>query len=238
MLDLPTSAAAEYHRRGFVSVSRPLADASVIPALLADEPLFARAIAGNRARGLHQVPYIITDAVRHVAQDRAILSTVCPILGTEDWVMWGPNIQRATPNEAHLWHTDLESLYWPTITVAVGLSGCTPQSATWFQAEEPEQIAGFGDGHFYVFNARTRHRGDPNSSRDRVVLLFHYQRAQDPRIPLMLDYERNLWAPEASPFYSTIPAERIRRDVAPLPLACRLVGRWARGVRAAVFRRQ
>ena len=48
----------------------------------------------------------------------------------EPWVMWGPNIRRGTPNAAHTWHVDLESWYWPSITVVVGLDGCSAENAT------------------------------------------------------------------------------------------------------------
>lgn len=226
----------EYRKRGFLGHARPLADPSVLPSLLADEPVFAQALEALRAENRHAVPYLVTDSIRRVAQDPAILDAVETILGSRDWVMWGANIRRATPNQAHVWHVDLESLLWPTVTVAVGLEGCTPESATWCipgthrLAKAPplaeadvlavgkrEQIAGFGDGRFYVFNARVWHQGDPATSRERVVLFIHYQRADQPRIPLMTDYVLQTWAQEASPYFTTAPPGRVRTSLARLP---------------------
>jgi hypothetical protein len=239
----------EYRKRGFLAQSCPLADPSVLPVLLAEEPMFASALESLRTEGRHAVPYLLTDAIRRVAQDSSILASVEAILGTGEWVMWGANIRRATPNQAHVWHVDLESLLWPTVTVAIGLAGCTPQSATWCipgthlryeappltEAEvlscgTPEQIAGFGDGRFYVFNARVWHQGDPAVSRDRVVLFIHYQRAADPRIPLMTDYVLQTWAMEAAPYFTTVAGGRLRTDVARLPWRHRL-HRWKSGLR-------
>lgn len=240
------SAPDEYRERGFLAQALPLADSSVLPALLADEPTFAAALEATRAEGRHAVPYLVTDAIRRVAQDASVLDTVQAILGTREWVMWGANIRRGTPNQAHVWHVDLESLLWPTVTVAIGLAGCTPQSATWcmpgthlrrrapppkeadvLRHGHPEQIAGFGDARFFVFDARTWHRGDPEESQERVVLFTHYQRAEDPRIPLMVDYKRKTWASEPSPYFTTVAPERLCTDVARLPWRHRLQG-WAR----------
>jgi ectoine hydroxylase-related dioxygenase (phytanoyl-CoA dioxygenase family) len=199
-----------------------------LPALLADEPLFARALKSLRSEGRNAVPYLETDAIRCVAGDAAIVSVVEAVLGTRDWVMWGANIRRATPNQASAWHVDLESLLWPTVTVGIGLEGCTPESATWCvpgthrlrqappsaEAEvlshgRPEQIAGFGDGSFYAFNARVWHRGDPTTSQERVMLFLHYQRARDPRIPMMEDYVSQTFSTNAAPFYALATQERL-----------------------------
>jgi hypothetical protein len=229
----------EYRRRGFLAVSRSLADTSVLPALLADEPVFAQELARMEAEGRRGVPYLVTDAIRQVAHDTAIVEAVEVLLGTGEWVMWGPNIRRATPNEADAWHVDLESFLWPTVTVAVGLAGCTAASATWCLAgtqgrrEMPpvgtqEQIADFGDGRFYLFDGSVWHRGDRETSRDRVVLFLHYQRADEPRIPLLLDYYRQWWGREASPYFTTLVGERVRRDVASLPMRYR-IRRWLGG---------
>ncbi len=220
-----------------------------MPELLADEPRFAGALESMHAQGRLGVPYLLTDAIRRISLDASILATVEPILGTREWVMWGPNIRRATPNQAHAWHVDLESFLWPTVTVAIGLAGCTPESATWcipgthlsgkgpprveaavLRHGNPVQIADFGDGRFYVFDARVWHKGDPATSRDRVALFIHYQRADQPRIPLMVDYERNLWARKASPYFATVPKERLRTDLARFPWEYRL-NRWLRWLR-------
>lgn len=234
-------AEAEYQQRGFLADSRALADASIVPRLLQDEPAFARELGRMEAEGRRGVPYLLTEAVCEVAQDAAIVAAVEEILGTREWVMWGPNIRRATPNQAHVWHVDLESFLWPTVTVAVGLSGCTPESATWCLAGThlrrevppamdaavlaygvPEQVKGFGDGRFYVFDAGVWHRGDRETSRERVVLFLHYQRAVDRRIPLLMDYYRQLWAREAAPYFTTAAGEGLCREVARLPMRYRL----------------
>ena len=241
---VPMTDGEEYRKRGFLVASRPLADPSVAPGLLTDEPLFTREIARMEAEGRRGIPYLLTDAIRQVAQDAAIVATVERILGTQEWVMWGPNIRRATPNQAQEWHVDLESLLWPTVTVAVGLGGCTANSATWCiagtqrhaaappAAEEavlaegtPEQFTGFGDGRFYVFDARVWHRGEPAASGERVVLFLHYQRADEPRIPLLVDYYLQWWGREAAPYFTNADGAGLRRDVAQLPWRYRL-RRW------------
>lgn len=226
----------EYRQRGFLAQARPLADASVLPALVADEPIFAEALAALRAEGRNAVPYLVTDAIRCVAGDASVVSAVEAILGTQDWVMWGANIRRATPNQANVWHVDLESLLWPTVTVGIGLEGCTPASATWcipgthlvrqpppmkeekvLSRGKPEQIAGFGDGCFYAFDAAVWHRGDPTTSRERVMLFLHYQRAQDARIPMMEDYVVQRFATDASPYFTLVPEQRLCTRVAKVP---------------------
>jgi len=240
----------EYRERGFLGAAIPLADPSVVPSLLADEPLFDQAVQAIQAEGRRTVPYLVTDAIRRVAQDPAILHTVEAVLGTRNWVMWGANIRRATPNAAHVWHVDLESLLWPTVTVAIGLAGCSPQSSTWclpgthllrtppplaeadvLRGRRPEQIAGFGDACFYVFDARVWHRGDPAHSRQRVMLFTHYQRASDPRIPLMVDYVRQTFAAEPSPYFTTVPPANVCTDLAQVPYRHRLNlwWNWMRG---------
>lgn len=229
----------EYRKRGFLALSRVLADPSVVRELLADEPLFARELARMEAEGRRGVPYLLTEAIRRVAQDAAIVATVEAILGTREWVMWGPNIRRATPNQAHTWHVDLESFLWPTVTVAVGLAGCTAEAATWciagtqgrrdwppaeeaavLAAGEPEQFVGFGDGCFYVFDASVWHRGDRETSRERVMLFLHYQRAEERRIPLLVDYYRQVGGREAAPHFAV--AGGVRSEVARLPWRYRL----------------
>lgn len=235
----------EYHQRGFLAGAFPLADPSIVNALLADEPIFGQALEQIRAEGRKSVPYLLTEAICRVAQDGAILEKVAAILGTSDWVMWGANIRRATPNQASFWHVDLESALWPTVTVAVGLAGCTPESATWClpgshrrprlplagdrlpPASEAQQIAGFRDASFYVFNARMWHRGDPATSRERVILFLHYQPASAPRIPQMEDYERHRWARVPAAYFTTIAPERVCRKLARLPWRYRL-NCWAR----------
>jgi hypothetical protein len=240
----------EYERLGYLAQAIPLADASVLPELLADETAFSEELGSMRAEGRRGIPYLLTDAICRVARDPAILDTVEAILGTRELVMWGANIRRATPNEAHRWHVDLESLLWPTITVAVGLSGCSPESATWcvpgthllsrqapaseielLSHAAPKQFSGFGNGRFYVFNARIWHRGDPKTSGERVVAFLHYQRASEPRIPLMLDHQKELWSRDASPFIATASARSLNRDVARLSALYQL-GAWWRRLRA------
>lgn len=215
----------EYRRRGFLARALPLAHAAMVAELVADEPAFTAELARLKAAGIAGVPYLVTEAVRRVSHDPAVLQAVEEILGTREWVMWGANIRRATPNQAHQWHVDLESLLWPSITVAIGLAGCTADSATWVipgthlvpryppAATEavlaegtPEQMADFGDGRFYVFDARLWHRGNPETSRERLVLFLHYQRADEPRVPHMLDYQRHVWLPAPAPYYAPAPA--------------------------------
>ncbi len=128
----PTTAhGREYRERGVVADTFPLADPSVLERLLDDAAAFKSAVSDDRAAGRQRVPYAITDAIRDVANDANITSLVEAILGSDQrWVMWGSNIQSGTPNQAGSWHVDLESYQWPTITVAVGLEGCTSANST------------------------------------------------------------------------------------------------------------
>lgn len=227
----------KYGKLGFLSQALPLTDPSVLPDLLADAPLFDAALKESQAEDRHMVPYLVTGAIRRVAQDASILKTVQAILGTNEWVMWGANIRRATPNQAHNWHVDLESLHWPSVTVAIGLHRCSPQSATWcvpgthrlkkpppeqesevLSRGNPQQIQDFGDGRFYVFDARVWHKGDSEYSANRVVLFTHYQRADHPRIPLMLDYVKQSWAQQAAPYFTTAPPARVSTNLATVSL--------------------
>ncbi|MDX1531608.1 MAG: hypothetical protein R3362_08790, partial [Rhodothermales bacterium] len=127
----PDPAREEYERTGVVRHARPLADDSVLPALLDDAVRFEGAVRALRERGHHRVPYLCTPAIRAVAHDPNLVGLVKGILGADEpWVMWGANIQRGTPNAAFEWHVDVESWHWPTITVVVGLAGCTAENAT------------------------------------------------------------------------------------------------------------
>lgn len=226
----------EYSERGFVAESIPLGDASIIPLLLSEESRFDAEMARIRAEKRQGVPYLLTSGVRQLAHDPGILEAVGEVLGTRNLVMWGANVKRATPNQAQKWHVDLESLLWPSVTVAVGLSGCRPEGATWcipgthlrqagppesepdvLAAGQPQQFSGFGDGRFYLFDARVWHRGDPDQSRNRVVAFLHFQRAEEQRIPWMLDYYRQHWSAEAAP-YLNIGSQPANPHVAALPL--------------------
>lgn len=109
----------------------PLADPSVVPDLIVDLEIFRRALAGFQRRGIrHRVPYLLTPAIERASRDAAIVDTVSALLGGEPWVMWGPNIREDVPNEAGAWHVDCESIHWPTVTVVVGLGGCSADNAT------------------------------------------------------------------------------------------------------------
>ncbi len=99
--------------------------------LLKEVPLFEAESQRIKAQRRAGVPYLLTDGCAAAARDPQVVDAVASILGTRDLVMWGANIRLATPNEAHLWHVDLESSLWPTVTVAVGIAGCNPKSATW-----------------------------------------------------------------------------------------------------------
>lgn len=120
-----------YEERGFLRESFELADPSPLPELRRDAGLFDAELAEWQARGHARVPYLFTDAIEHVARDAAIVAVIEGVLGTSRWVTWGPNILRETPNAASRWHVDLENRYWPSITVAVGVGGCSATTATW-----------------------------------------------------------------------------------------------------------
>lgn len=121
---------SEYERTGMIHRTAALDHPEVINRVLEDAPTFASAVARLRAEGTKTVPYAFTPAIVALANDPAITRLVAAVLGDTAWVAWGANISNGTPNHAHMWHTDIESRHWPTITVAVGLSGCTEANAT------------------------------------------------------------------------------------------------------------
>ncbi len=121
----------EYETSGMIRATFPLADGRLVERLRRDVPLYSLEVTRNKTDKLYRVPYLITQSIIEAAHDLNILRVVSAALGTDELVMWGPNIQRGTPNEAALWHTDIESWYWPSsVTVAVGLSGCTEENST------------------------------------------------------------------------------------------------------------
>ena len=239
----------EYRARGFLRESFALSDPTPLPELCRDVAQFDRKLAEWQALGYARTPYLFTAAIERVAHDAAIRMVVEALLGTDGWVVWGPNILRETPYAASRWHVDLESQYWPSVTVAIGLSGCSAESAIWClpgthllartpawsgddsdtdrvvrsarrttpEVGGPEQFQGFGDGRFYVFDARTWHRGDPGASADRLVLFLHYQRADARRVPLVLDYMRHRWSREPAAYIAG-PGARPVTMVARVPL--------------------
>jgi hypothetical protein len=122
----------EYRARGFLRESFALSDPSPLPQLCRDAAPFDAKRAEWRALGYARVPYQFTAAIERVARDAAIRSVIEALLGTETWVVWGPNILRETLDTEPHWHVDLEARAWPMVTVAVGLSGCSAPTSTWF----------------------------------------------------------------------------------------------------------
>jgi hypothetical protein len=244
----------EYRERGFLRESFALSDPEPLPQLCRDAALFDAKRAEWHARGHARTPYLFTEAIERVAHDAAIRAVIEAVLGTDAWVVWGPNILRETPNAASRWHVDLESRYWPSVSVAVGVSGCSARAAIWClpgthllarapawcgddsdtdrvlrsarrtkpDVGPPEQLAAFGDARFYVFDARTWHRGDPGTSTDRLVLFLHYQCADARRVPLMRDYVRHRWSRKAAAYLAGPGAKPVTR-VARVPLRERVL---------------
>lgn len=217
----------EVLKNGFTRNCIPLAYPGLIGKILDDVVVFDDLLTEYNTRGWHRIPYIITDAISELLNDQNVSAAVSAALDSETWVMWGPNIRRATPNDAHLWHTDLESDLWPTITAAIGLSGCRNSNATWFlpgthnspnHAPVAEQVNDFGNGRFYLFNAHCLHRSDASFTKDRIVLFTHFQRADASRIPLMLDHKRDKWSHKAAPFVASPKAKDVLQTVARVPL--------------------
>ncbi len=130
MLPDTTTMFEAYQRDGLLREAFDLADPRVVPDLRADIPLYRMEIARMREQKLFRVPYLLTQSIITAAHDPAILATARAVLGTDELVMWGANLQVGTPNEASLWHTDIESWLWPTVTVVVGLSGCRQENST------------------------------------------------------------------------------------------------------------
>ncbi len=123
----------EYRERGFLRESFALSDPTLLPELCRDVAPFDAKRAEWQALGYARVPYLFTAAIQRVARDAAIRAVIEPLLGTDAWVVWGPNILRETANAPPpRWHVDLESRYWPTVTVAVGLSGCSAATSISF----------------------------------------------------------------------------------------------------------
>jgi len=129
--DVTTSKlAVTWKVKGMVPGSFALRNSETVAALQQDLPMYLTEIERMRAQSLFRVPYLLTPSIINAANDRAILEVVRAVLETDDIVMWGPNLQTGTPNEAGMWHTDIESWLWPTATVAVGLAGCRQENAT------------------------------------------------------------------------------------------------------------
>lgn len=121
----------EYEAAGMIRTSFPLADGRLVERLRRDVDMYMLEVARNKNDKLYRIPYLITQSIIEAAHDENLLRVVSEALGTDKLVMWGPNIQRGTPNEAAQWHTDIESWHWPSsITVAVGLSGCSEENST------------------------------------------------------------------------------------------------------------
>lgn len=120
----------EYETDGILKSCRTLANKDAMSDVIADAPLFYEAVTELKSGEKNRVPYIFTPSIAKVACDEALISTVQDILGTDEWVVWGANIQLGTPNSAHSWHRDIESIFWPCITVAIGLCGCAEKNAT------------------------------------------------------------------------------------------------------------
>jgi hypothetical protein len=232
--------AVRYEARGFLPAATDLADPGLLPAVAEDAGIYNDLVRRIGRAAEKRVPYFSTDAVRAIARDPAIVDLVADLLDDDAWVMWGANIQQGTPNAADAWHVDLESWFWPSVTVVVGLRGCAANNATWFipgshrlpispgdlrdafcddavlatsRAIDPacdsaEQVTGFADGRFYVFNARTWHRGAGAASRSRQSLFLHYQRAADPRIPCMKDYTRQTFFRRPADYFDGSPPGR------------------------------
>jgi hypothetical protein len=223
-LDAPALRAA-YERDGLLPYSFELGDPGVVEELRRDIPMYRMEIARMRAQGLYRVPYLLTQSILTAMYDPHILAVVQAVLGTDELVMWGANLQVGTPNEAGLWHTDIESWLWPTVTVVVGLKGCRPENSTvcvpgshrlpcqpWAAADNSSadavlgaaralspacthiaDFADFGDNRFYLFDAKCWHTGKEGASAGRELLFLHYDRAANPRIPYMDDYEDRTW---------------------------------------------
>lgn len=123
----------EYRTRGFLRESFALSDPTVLPELCRDVAPFDAKLAEWRPLGYARVPYLFTSAIEQVARDPAILAVIEALLGTDAWVVWGPNILRENASAAlPRWHVDLESRYWPLINVAVGLRGCSAAASVSF----------------------------------------------------------------------------------------------------------
>src|SRR6185503_11905370 len=150
----------EYRERGFLRESFALSDPAPLPQLCRDVALFDAKLAEWHARGHARVPYLFTEAIERVARDAAIRVVIEALLGTDAWVVWGHNILRESPNAASRWHVDLESRYWPSVTVAVGLSGCSAEGAVWclpgthLLARRPSSCGDDGDTDLVLQSAR------------------------------------------------------------------------------------
>ena len=58
----------------------------------------------------------------------AIVDRLVGLMG-EDILAWGMCFLERHPNERFLWHTDIEHVAWPGISVCLGLEGMTPRSS-------------------------------------------------------------------------------------------------------------
>ena len=211
---------------GFTHHSLALDSLELSQAIAKDAPLFDTELARYQAKESYRIPYINTAAIKNLLKDQCLQSAVTAGLGSDQWVMWGSNIRRGTPNAAHQWHTDLESDLWPSITLALGLEGCNKHNATWFkpashleqpEQRDPQQPSNFGNGKFILFDAHCQHRSDPAETSERVILFTHFQLAAEPRVPHMLDHKRDHWSSEPAPFIAGPNVQQYEERVARLP---------------------
>ena len=223
----------EYTDTGMIRQCFQVEDKSLLEQIKEDYYLhFQSPIEEFKRNGINRVPYKITESITRIAHDPNIDLVVKSIFKNEPWVMWGPNIQLGTPNRAYQWHVDFESNNFPTVTVMIGVEGCSSDNATtcipythqlsrrpgdkWHELD-PEVLVQntvrldprcdkavrfkeFGNGKFYAFNAKTWHAGDISTSGQRMILILHYQKASDLRIPMMKDYSKGRWFDYPAPY--------------------------------------
>lgn len=73
------------------------------------------------------------------------------------------------------------------------------------------QFGDFGNGRFFVFDAGGWHAGDPDVGSGRTLLFAHFNLITNPRVPLMRDYQKDLWHSRAAPFVECPPVTRVGR---------------------------
>ncbi|UPT38524.1 phytanoyl-CoA dioxygenase family protein [Pseudomonas amygdali] len=67
--------------------------------------------------------HTIIPSVAEVAAHPELLNKVSRLLGPQ-FVLWGAQIIRKRPGEVHQFHTDIETRYWNSVNVWLGLENC------------------------------------------------------------------------------------------------------------------
>jgi len=82
----------------------------------------------GRSKVWFKSAHTIIPCVAEVAAHPDLLRKVSRLLGSQ-FVLWGAQVIRKRPGEVHQFHTDIETRYWNSVNVWVGLENCGSRSS-------------------------------------------------------------------------------------------------------------